>query len=90
MGAPKMELRRPQEDMPTEPGWYYGIYNGPLLAQVIKKSPKPLCIRPFGIITDACGDLVVFTGKRELPLVYFKWYGPVPTLVESCSDRDLS
>lgn len=81
MTAPKMELRRPEESAPTESGWYYGIWSAGYYPD--------LTIRPFKVHTDANGVFVVFTGKRELPLSDFRWYGLVPTCVESGSDRGL-
>lgn len=78
MTAPKMELRRAREAMPTEPGVYYGrpTYRNPIDTKVEARVVRN---RGDGSIVN----LYVQEQYSEHDPQFYDWYGPVPTCVEA-------
>lgn len=70
----KMELRRPQQAAPTEPGWYYGTV------------PGAVAIIPVHVSRyRSVGDLGVWDWQLGVwhDPASFKWFGPVPECIEA-------
>lgn len=75
MSAPKMELRRPKEAEPIEPGYYYARL----------KDNENGNVFPVYVGYDGIHKLSIFAGSVLIPLHEYNWFGPVPTCVESGS-----
>jgi hypothetical protein len=74
----KMELRRPQQAAPTEPGWYYGRF---LLGNTSRS------IEPYWVGGPTLGPdqyrLSIMVGDSEYFRPDFDWFGPVPECIEA-------